>query len=345
MKILNVMLSRSLGGIQQVFLDYNCALITKHVEVINITSIFAKINNCSVIQNHKNFQLLNLGIWDIISSIYLKLIIHILKPNAIIAHGNRAITLLKRCSMNYQPLIGVAHNYNIKHLKSCDYIIALTQHIQQYLISNNFNKSKITVIQNMLQVKKDFNFKHNNQELVIGILARFVKKKGIHVFLHAIQVLKNLKNYDFKVIIGGDGPEKKALINMSNNLGLSEDVTFLGWIDNKKMFFDQIDIFCVPSLHEPFGLVLLEAMESSTVILTSNTEGPKEIIRNMQDGLFYDSNSFFDLAAKLAFLINHKLERYNFSKSAYLRLKEKYDMKVVSLILTNFVKKVAKKYD
>ena len=69
MKILNIMLSRDLGGLQQVFLDYDKMLKMHDIEVVNITSIYAEINHTIT----PNYMLPNLGNWDWISIIYLTL--------------------------------------------------------------------------------------------------------------------------------------------------------------------------------------------------------------------------------------------------------------------------------
>jgi len=336
MKILNIMLSRKLGGIEQAFLDYNTAFKLQDIEVVNITSIFAKINLVLAKHNGCNLKLPNFGPWDIFSSLYLKLLIKITKPDAIIAHGNRAINFALG---NNITLIGIAHNYNINWLKKCDYIIALTDHMKNHLIEQHCDESKIIIIPNMIVINKDERYKKRNNPVIIATVARFVQKKGIDIFLHSLAKLKE-QRYAFKALIGGDGLEKDRLINLSINLGLDEYVSFTGWVRDKNKFFNDIDILCIPSLHEPFGIIALEAMESCLPIVASRSEGLSEIIRDRQDGLLCDVGSSDDLAKKIAYLIQNEDIARNLSGSAYGRLKEKYDIKVLSLSLVNFIKKI-----
>jgi len=336
MKILNIMLSRDLGGIQQAFIDHNHAWKLQNVEVINVTSLFAKIHSVLIQQKIWNFKLPNLGAWDIFSILYLKLLIKFLKPNAIIAHGNRAIKFSRN---NNIVLIGVAHNYNTKWLKKCDYIIALTDHMKNYLIAQKFDKSKIIIIPNMIRIKKEISNKKYKDPVVIGTIARFVPKKGIDIFLHSLSKLKKQK-YHFKAIIGGDGAEKNNLINLSKNLGLDNDVSFIGWVKDKDKFFEEIDIFCIPSLREPFGIVALEAMEACVPIVASRSEGLSEIIRDTQDGLLCDVGSSDHLAKNIGYLIKNQDIAHNLTISSYSRLKDKYDIKTLSLFLKNFITKI-----
>ncbi|BBJ31571.1 glycosyl transferase family 1 [Rickettsia asiatica] len=327
MQVLNIMLSRDLGGIQQAFLDYNTALEMQKIEVINITSYKAKINSflCNA-----SFKLPNLVPFDPLSVLILKYIIHKTKPDIIIAHGNRAINFSKLAKTHNIKLIGIAHNYTLKRLRKCDFVIALTYHMKEYLLKNHFAESKIFILPNMINISKDFAPNKTYREpIIIGVLARFVAKKGVDVFIRAIKLLKE-KKYDTHVVIGGDGEEKDNLIALVQALNLQNQISFIGWINDKDKFFKQIDIFCLPSLHEPFGIIVLEAMEASVPIISTDTEGPAEILSDMQDGLICKADSAEELAEKIAHLIDNPIKAKEFSKNAYLKLQQNYDTKIIS---------------
>lgn len=330
------MLSRELGGIQQSFLDYNIALESEGCEVTNITSIFAKINSSLLTK----FCLPNFGPWDIFSRLYLKLIIIFSKPDVIIAHGNRAISFTSR--MRSVPVLGVAHNYNIKSFNKCDYIIALTKHMVEHLIEQNFRSDRIILIPNMIKLGNEKTPKDFSEPVKIGAMARFVPKKGIDVFINSLVRLKR-QRYDFQVIIGGDGPEKDNLVRLVNTQGLQEEVKFVGWVNDTASFFENIDIFVLPSLHEPFGIIILEAMAHGTPVIATKTEGPSEIIRDPLDGLLCDINSSQDLTMKISYLIDNPALAKRFARSSYLRLRDNYDIKIVSKLLSSYLKLIVNK--
>lgn len=326
MKIINIMLSRDLGGIQQAFLDYNIALKMQNIEVINITSYKAKINSFIP----KSFKLLNLLSFDLISILILKYIIYKTKPDIIIAHGNRAINFSKLAKTSNIKLIGIAHNYILKGLRKCDFVIALTHHMKEHLLKNNFSESKIFILPNMINITKTFiPNKAYKKPIVIGVLARFVAKKGVDVFINAVKILQD-KNYETQAVIGGNGEEQDNLTALVNKLNLRDKISFTGWVNDKNKFFDQIDIFCLPSLHEPFGIILLEAMENSLPIVSTDTEGPSEILKHMQDGLICKARSPEDLAKSIAYLIDNPQKVEEFSQKAYLKLTQTYNIKVIS---------------
>ncbi|MGX6960015.1 MAG: glycosyltransferase family 4 protein [Rickettsia endosymbiont of Pentastiridius leporinus] len=337
MKVLNIMLSRDLGGIQQAFLDYNTALEMQNIEVINVTSYNAKINSFLL---SSSLKLLNLAPIDPVSVVLLKYIIYKTKPDIIIAHGNRAINFSKLAKLRNIKLLGIAHNYSLKGLLKCDYVIALTYHMKEFLLKNNFAESQIFILPNMINISKKFTLKPYKKPIVIGVLARFVAKKGIDVFIKAIKILQD-KNYEIQVVIGGSGEEKESLVSLINNLNLQNKISFIGWVKDKDKFFEQIDIFCLPSLHEPFGIIVLEAMEAGLPIVSTDTEGPAEILRDMQDGLICRVGSAEDLAEKIAYLLDNPTKAEEFSKNAYLRLQQNYDIKVVAKKLLQYLQKIA----
>jgi len=321
------MLSRDLGGIQQAFLDYNTALEMQKIEVINVTSYKAKINS---FLPKKSLKLLNLVPFDLLSVTILKYIIYKTKPDIIIAHGNRAINFSKFAKTHNIKLVGIAHNYSLKGLRKCDFVIALTYHMKAFLLKNNFAESKIFILPNMLNFTKDFTPNKSYREpVIIGVLARFVAKKGVDVFIKAIKILKE-KKYDIQVVIGGSGEEQDNLITLVHALNLQDQISFTGWVNDRDKFFKQIDIFCLPSLHEPFGIIVLEVMEASIPIVSTDTEGPTEIITNMKEGLICKAASSEDLAEKIAYLIDNPLKAKEFSKNAYLKLQQNYDINIVS---------------
>lgn len=320
------MLSCDLGGIQQAFLDYNTALEMQNIEVINVTSYKAKINSFIF----SNFKIPNLLSFDLISVLVLKYIIYKTKPDIIVAHGNRAINFSKLAKTPKTKLISIAHNYSINALRRCDFVIALTHHMKEHLLKNNFSKSKIFILPNMINITKTFiPNKAYKKPIVIGVLARFVAKKGVDVFINAVKILQD-KNYEIQATIGGNGEEQDNLTALVDKLNLQDKILFTGWISDKDKFFEQIDIFCLPSLHEPFGIILLEAMENSLPIVSTNTEGPSEILKHMQDGLICKAGLSKDLAEKIAYLIDNPQKAKELSQKAYLKLTQTYNIKVIS---------------
>ena len=332
------MLSRDLGGIQQAFVDYSDAIKRHGWSVVNVASRGAQILGTKRVD--AAYTVPNFGPLDFISRIYVWYICHLKKPDIIIAHGNRAI-LFCQWLRGRSTLVGVAHNYNVKYLRKCDYVIAITEHIKHHLTMRGIEVDRILLLPNMIDLENKPKIVESSMRAVpvIGAMGRFVKKKGFDVFLSAISILR-ARGGHFKVMIGGDGEEKQKLHQLRAKLNLEGIVTFTGWIDNKDKFFADIDIFCLPSEHEPFGIIALEAMQRYKPIVSTRSEGPREIITHGRTGLLCDVGCSEDIACKLYKMLADPSYASKLSHNAYLRLVSHYDINVVSRILIKHLKKV-----
>ncbi len=342
-KIFNVMLSRDLGGIQQSFLDYNNIIAKAGFEPISITSTNAKILPQILC---KNYVLPNYCSFDLFSKYKLRKIIIEENPKLVIAHGKRAITFTHSAS-KFLPqktiIIGVAHNYWIKPLFLCDYVFSITTNLRNYLIDNGYDREKIFIMPNTINISSlpndKLREKFSAKKVIIGTLARFVHKKGIDVLIKAASIL-NSKKIEFEIRIGGDnGEELEKIKKLIRNLNLQDKVQFLGWITNKEKFFNDIDIFCLPSRQEPFGIIILEAMLNRTPIISTKSEGPIEILSS-NEAVLVDIDSAEQIANGIIFLKNNVSTAVKLSNKAFLRVTENYSIKNSAINLKTHIKTI-----
>jgi glycosyltransferase involved in cell wall biosynthesis len=328
MHIINVMFSRGLGGIEQSFVDYCEAVKSQGHKVSAIIHPKATIRAALLPLGINIINVKNLGPWDIFAKIYIKKILKQTRPDAIILHGNKALKLTKAAAESIAiPLIGVTHNYNIRRQIGLDAIFATTEDLKQAIITAGQKQNTVYKIPNMIRVTNQPAAKPFNTPPVIGTMGRFVKKKGFDTFLHAIAKLKQ-DGIAVKAILGGDGEEAATLKELSENLGITDIIEFRGWIKNKSELFDNIDIFCLPSLHEPFGIILLEAFMAGTPVITTNSEGPSEIATNNKHALVIAKGDCDAMAAAIRTLITNQPLANKLAQGAFETVKE-YDIKSV----------------
>lgn len=120
-----------------------------------------------------------------------------------------------------------------------------------------------TVEENRLKANEEFGIGEN--ELVFIYVGRVMKLKRIDFILDSLKIVKD-RGVKFKFFIVGKGAEMKKLKKRTNRLGLSDCVTFLGFI--KRELFPLIcargDLLLFPSLYDNFGLVKVESAAFST---------------------------------------------------------------------------------
>lgn len=328
MHVLNVMFSRGLGGIEQSFLDYIEALQLSGHKVTVIISpgalVKAKLSDFSV----EIFEVNNLGEWDMLAKSYIRKFVERVNPNIIIVHGNRAVQLLKNQVGNI-PIIGVTHNYNTSKLIGLDAIFALTKSLKRKVVEEGQPRNRVFEIPNMIRVPS-LNIKSEQAHYppVIGTMGRFVKKKGFDVFIRSIAKLQDA-GVEVKALIGGRGEEESNLKELVISLNLQDKVKFTGWVDDKQAFFKSIDVFCLPSSHEPFGIILLEAFIHGKPVVTTNSEGPSEIATDMLDSLVVMKDDHNAMASAIKRLLDDHRFASNLAFNA-LKTVRKYDIDNIS---------------
>ena len=320
-------MNRKLGGAEQAFLDYNYALTLKGHNVFNITSSFAQINNRGI----SSIKLPNLVPWCSLSKIYLKLLILFYKPDLIIVHGGRAVNFAYGTGIKNVPIIGVTHSYSTRHILKCNYVIALDYLLKKHLVDTGYPDSQIFIVSNMVNTppKKLDSLNSKKTAYVIGALGRFVPEKGFNYLIEAISILRD-RRYNVKLVLGGAGPLETQLKKLALDINIEKNVEFIGWIKNKKNFFEDVDIFCIPSVFETFGIVALEAMSEQVAIVTTKTAGASQIFEQDIDALITKTASSQELADKIAYLIDNPAKREELKNNAYNKIANKYDIRVVA---------------
>jgi glycosyltransferase involved in cell wall biosynthesis len=80
--------------------------------------------------------------------------------------------------------------------------------------------------------------------------------------------------------IMGSGRLEQQLKQLAVDLGVSENVRFLGQVPHGRRYFKAFDLFTLTSDHEPFGMVLLEAMAAGVPVIATNCGGAKEVVND-----------------------------------------------------------------
>jgi glycosyltransferase involved in cell wall biosynthesis len=200
------------------------------------------------------------------------------------------------------------------------HVVAISHAIKDYLLSSNevAKNLKITVVYygfNNQRTKPRSMNQINDMELnstsdfKIGTIGRLVPGKNYQTLLSALaQVCK--VNPRIKLFIVGDGTSKNELLELAQNLDLTENIIWLGRTEHIDEFLQKIDLFVFPSLGEGFGLVLLEAMLASKPIIAANNSAIPEVLGASYSGLFPTTDSKI-LSQKILEVVGDSLESQN----------------------------------
>lgn len=288
MRVVNLMLGAGRGGLEQAAVDFGEALRVAGVETLSVTLPGAWANDGLDAAGLPRRDLA-LGLLDLAGPWRLRDLVRPFRPTHILCHGNRALKLAShpavRGAVPGARVVAVTHNYSLKHIGGADHVLALTRDLARACREAGVGAGRLHRIGNLVRVPPQLPAARARWQdpPVIGALGRFVPKKGFEVLVEALARL-SVRGVAFAAAIGGDGPEDTALRQLARLRGLGDRLRFPGWIADRQAFLDGIDIAVVPSHHEPFGIVVLEAMAQGLPVVATASEGPSEILADGTGG-------------------------------------------------------------
>ena len=167
------------------------------------------------------------------------------------------------------------------------------------IIPNGINLAKYECIKNSIEFRREFEIDLNDRLIVaVGILH---KRKGFQHLIKAMVLINKQYKKIKLVIIGRDGGYGEKLKELTRQLQLEDKIIFTGFLDFKKklMAMSEADVFAIPSLIEPFGLVALEARAIRKPIVATKVGGLKEVLKNGETAIMIKPYNSQELAKSI----------------------------------------------
>lgn len=198
-----------------------------------------------------------------------------------------------------------------------DKIVLLTKEDKDTFFPNN---NKYTYIYNPVVLpKSNNNYKNSNYVIAVGRLS--VQKDFISLIKAWGIVHKECPCWKLKIV--GEGPEKSILEKEIRKLNLYDSILLTGYSNNVKKEMSESSIFVMTSIFEGFPLVLLEAMSYGLPVVAFRCQfGPKDIIKEGENGFLIENRNIGNLSKKIILLIKNKQIRENMSHQALTQIKE-----------------------
>ncbi|PWR72758.1 glycosyltransferase [Methanospirillum lacunae] len=253
-------------------------------------------------------------------------------PYLIQAHGDLPYYTKKMLKL----IFDVKWGRNI--LKNANMSIALTNDEFNYYIKEGVASSKIIIVPNGLELK-DYEklpvkgtfrkkFKLVNEDKVILYVGRIHHSKGLDFLIRSFSILGK-KDSTFKlVLIGPDYGYQKKLVNLINELNISNSVKIIGYLSNleKIQAFIDSDVFVTPRFYG-FPVTFLEACICNIPIVTTNFFDQLEWINNFVGySVDYDEKKF---ALAISSLIADENKRIEFGHNGKNLILNKFNWKTI----------------
>lgn len=161
--------------------------------------------------------------------------------------------------------------------------------------------------------------------LMVATAGRLEQQKGYVYLLRAFTDV-HAALPAARLVIFGDGPLDSTLRTETSRLGLDRVVLFAGWRTDLGVLLSGCDVFCLPSLWETFGYVLLEAMAARLPIVATRVEGIPEVTGDGQCALLVPPANEGALAAALIALLKDGAQRAMLAELGRQRLEREYTL-------------------
>lgn len=227
-----------------------------------------------------------------------------------------------------------------KLMNMCDGIAAVSKDALIQTIPKNYS-GKTSVIYNGIDEKifrpkkpsgwEEYFEKNNITKTKIFTNARLLPQKGIKYLIEA------LSGMDLDLIILGRGPLKEKLERQAKNLKVN--LHFISQrISEEELvnLYNSIDIFVLPSLYEPCGIALLEAMGCGKASIASRIGGMKEIIEDKKSGLLVSPGSPSQIKEAIKTILENKDIKRNLEIQARKRVLKEFTWGIVTKKLERF---------
>lgn len=221
-------------------------------------------------------------------------------------------------------------------LRNANLVIALTQDMR--LRMQQICDVRAVIIPNGVRIesfsglsreksRKNLNILEN--EKIITFVGRLVPEKGVKYLIRAMTSI-NRNVPDARLLLIGDGLDRLYLEKLTQELKLTNTITFVGMVSNEKVpsYLASSDLFVLPTLSEGLSIVILEAMACGLPVITTTVNGLPEIVKDGENGLLVAPKNSEQLAQKLLLLLNDDQLRMKMGENNK-RLSKNYSLEVV----------------
>ncbi|MDP3792307.1 MAG: glycosyltransferase family 4 protein [bacterium] len=216
---------------------------------------------------------------------------------------------------------GFLHSIQVKTCKKADKVIVPSEYLKKIITGWGIEEGKITVVYNAVDFKKsDLSKEEARKEIgipgnIILSVGRLVPWKGFRMLIKIMPKLFEISQF-FRLVIVGDGSERKNLEQMVKNMNLDRRVFIVGKKSKEELavYFAASDMFVLNSGYEGFSHQILEAMVSGVPVIASAISGNKEVIDQGENGFLVKYNDEFNLIEAIKGLWQSQELRDEFSQ-------------------------------
>ncbi|MFN3802201.1 glycosyltransferase [Belliella pelovolcani] len=232
-----------------------------------------------------------------------------------ISRSKKAIYLQRLLAKAADKVIGIAPTV-VKYLKDT---VKLPES-KVVLINNGVNLPRKVSLEEHDQLKSSLGISREN--IIIGSAGRFYNE--VKRFTDILEAIKLINNPNLKLLLLGQGQDQELILNKAKELNLEQQLIMPGFQSDTALYYQIMDIFCIASAHEGFGLVAAEAMFHYLPVIATKVGGLQDVVIDQETGFLVPSFNPVALAEKIQTLINNPQLRIEMGNAGHHRAMQHY---------------------
>src|SRR3989344_4315489 len=215
--------------------------------------------------------------------------------------------------------------YSLKYYKGFDHLVANTEDIADWIVGQGWPAGRVSCIPNFAAAQPDAapvdraGLDTPEDAPLLLAMGRLHESKAHDIALHALVQLPEAFLW-----IAGVGPLEAKLKGMAEALGVAGRVRFLGWRTDPSALYRAANVCVFPSRYEPLGNVVIQSWAHGLPVVAAESQGPKALIRDGDDGLLVPVDDSEALAAGVRRLLAEPMLRARLAAAGGARVEAEF---------------------
>jgi glycosyltransferase involved in cell wall biosynthesis len=254
----------------------------------------------------------------------------------------------KKCTKSRNPIHLVKSYSNVKFelnyaVDKYTSIFTCSDYMINEAIKSSINPTKLVKVPSPQYDHFNDEKKQVNSKITIVYSGRLSQQKGVKYLIEAASFLKAQGYDNFQVFIFGKGIDEVYLKRMTEELGLSDVITFFGWVDREVLidYFKKAHICVIPSTYpDTFPNSVAEAMLAKMAVIAFDSGGTCEWFDHMESGVKIKNKTSEALSKEIENLINNTSNIHNIGEKARAKILANHTLKRTFDVYTQNYNKV-----
>lgn len=227
----------------------------------------------------------------------------------------------------YKPL-----NFLIRRgLMKVDHVQTISEQTREKLLDAGFSDKQIEFIPNGIDLEQQPTEPQSDDVFRIGYCGRLRSIKGVHILLDGFAKFKQAHpNQAMRLVIAGSGETQDALNQQASELGIENDIDWLGTISDTRSFLDSIHIYVQPSFAEGLPNSVMEAMAAQRPVVASNIPGNTDLVEHESSGLLFEAGDSAALSEQLSIVLEQPEIRYSMGNCGRKLMIDRYGFDAIT---------------